>query len=134
VHPLKESVTVMLENHALVEVMVSELISTKTAAGHSCSTCGGCTTKRRASAEEDNARTRDANKRRGSQGSPAPASPVPVGPVPSEEDLEEELGETGIDTDAAPGTGPADSPRRKRRRRNRNRNDKGGEHKGGRSE
>ena len=57
VHPLKESVTVMLENHALVEVTVSELISSKTAAGHSCSTCGGCTTKRRASAEEDNART-----------------------------------------------------------------------------
>ncbi len=32
IHPLKETVTVMLENHALVEVAVAELISTKTAA------------------------------------------------------------------------------------------------------
>jgi cell fate regulator YaaT (PSP1 superfamily) len=55
IHPLKESVTVMLENHALVEVPVAELISTKAGSGHSCSTCGGCTTKRRAGAEEDNA-------------------------------------------------------------------------------
>jgi cell fate regulator YaaT (PSP1 superfamily) len=58
IHPLKETVTVMLENQALVEVAVSELISTKSASGSSCSTCGGCTVKRRASAEEDNARIR----------------------------------------------------------------------------
>ncbi|MBW7883073.1 MAG: stage 0 sporulation family protein [Caldilineaceae bacterium] len=58
IHPLKETVTVMLENHALVEVPVGELISSKTASGHSCSTCGGCTAKRRASAAEDNARVR----------------------------------------------------------------------------
>lgn len=64
IHPLKESVTVMLENHALVEVLVAELISTKTASGHSCSTCGGCTSKRRAGAEEDNARIRAENARR----------------------------------------------------------------------
>ncbi|MBE2240200.1 MAG: stage 0 sporulation family protein [Caldilineaceae bacterium] len=64
IHPLKESVTVMLENHALVEVPVAELISTKSASGHSCSTCGGCTTKRRASAEEDNARARAESDRR----------------------------------------------------------------------
>jgi cell fate regulator YaaT (PSP1 superfamily) len=47
IHPLKESVTVMLENHALVEVPVAELISTKAGSGHSCSTCGGCTTSAR---------------------------------------------------------------------------------------
>jgi cell fate regulator YaaT (PSP1 superfamily) len=64
IHPLKESVTVMLENHALVEVLVAELIGTKTASGHSCSTCGGCTSKRRAGAEEDNARIRAENARR----------------------------------------------------------------------
>lgn len=58
IHPLKETVTVMLENQALIEVAVSELISTKSAGGSSCSTCGGCTVKRRASAEEDNARIR----------------------------------------------------------------------------
>ena len=58
IHPLKESVTVMLENHAFVEVSVSELVSSKTASGHGCSTCGGCTVKRRAGAEEDNARAR----------------------------------------------------------------------------
>lgn len=117
IHPLKESVTVMLENHALVEVAVAELISTKSAAGHSCSTCGGCTTKRRASAEEDNARARaEAAKRR-----PAAA------PAPSEDEVEEDLGEVGIDADAPPGTAPGDGQRRKRRRRNRNRNERGGE-------
>ena len=47
IHPLKETVTVMLENHALVEVAVAELITSKSAAGHGCSTCGGCTVKRR---------------------------------------------------------------------------------------
>jgi cell fate regulator YaaT (PSP1 superfamily) len=110
IHPLKETVTVMLENHALVEVPVSELISTKSAAGHSCSTCGGCTTKRRASAEEDNARAKaEAAKRRQA--------------APSEEEAEEELGEVGIDADAPPGTAPGDSQRRKRRRR-RNRNER----------
>jgi hypothetical protein len=127
IHPLKETVTVMLENHALVEVAVSELISTKTAAGHSCSTCGGCTTKRRASAEEDNARVRDAQKRRSGQGTPPQAAPGTASSVPSEEEVEEDLDEVGIETDAAPGTGPADSPRRRRRRRNR----KGDKNKGG---
>jgi cell fate regulator YaaT (PSP1 superfamily) len=112
IHPLKETVTVMLENHALVEFPVTELISTKSAAGHSCSTCGGCTTKRRASAEEDNARARaEANKRRS-----APPS------VPPEEAVEADLDDVGIDADAPAGTAPGDSQRRKRRRR-RNRND-----------
>jgi cell fate regulator YaaT (PSP1 superfamily) len=58
IHPLKETVTVILENQALAEFAVSELISTKTASGASCSTCGGCTTKRRAGAAEDNAKLR----------------------------------------------------------------------------
>ena len=57
-HPLKETVTVMLENLALAEFAIAELISTKSTAGGSCGTCGGCTVKRRAGAEEDNARTR----------------------------------------------------------------------------
>lgn len=57
IHPLKESVTVMLENKAFAEFAVTELIANKTTGG-GCSTCGGCTVKRRASAEEDNARIR----------------------------------------------------------------------------
>ncbi len=58
VHPLKESVTVMLENMALTEFSVSDLMSSKSSSGGSCSTCGGCTAKRRASADADNARLR----------------------------------------------------------------------------
>lgn len=58
IHPLKETVTVFLENKALSEFAISELISTKSAGASGCSTCGGCTVKRRASAEEDNARMR----------------------------------------------------------------------------
>jgi len=113
VHPLKESVTVMLENHALVEFAVADLIATKSAAGHGCSTCGGCTVKRRASAEEDNARIRgerEAARRRQQASSPASASA-------GEEEVEDDLGEVGIDSDAPPGTAPGDSQRRKRRRR-----------------
>lgn len=64
-HPLKESVTVMLESNALVEFQISELVSNKTKSGDSCSTCGGCTAKRRASAEEDNAKARRRSSRRG---------------------------------------------------------------------
>jgi cell fate regulator YaaT (PSP1 superfamily) len=55
VHPLKESVTVMLENMALAEFAVMDLISNKSSSGGSCGTCGGCTVKRRSTAEEDNA-------------------------------------------------------------------------------
>jgi cell fate regulator YaaT (PSP1 superfamily) len=58
IHPLKETVTVMLENKAFAEFSVSELIANKTTSGGGCSTCGGCTVKRRASAEEDNDRIR----------------------------------------------------------------------------
>ncbi len=58
VHPLKESVTVMLENMVLAEFTVEELIASKSGSGGSCGTCGGCTVKRHAGAEADNARTR----------------------------------------------------------------------------
>ncbi|RIK40817.1 MAG: stage 0 sporulation protein [Chloroflexi bacterium] len=58
VHPLKESVTVMLENMALTEFAVADLVSSKSSSGGGCSTCGGCTAKRRAGAEADNARIR----------------------------------------------------------------------------
>lgn len=56
-HPLKETVTVLLESNAIAEFAVGELISSKSSSGSGCSTCGGCTVKRRASAEEDNARS-----------------------------------------------------------------------------
>jgi cell fate regulator YaaT (PSP1 superfamily) len=76
IHPLKESVTVMLENHVLAEFAAGDLISTKSAAGQSCSTCGGCTVKRRSAAEEDNARLRaEAVKRKQPRGD-KPAHPA----------------------------------------------------------
>lgn len=58
VHPIKESVTVMLENQVYAEFDVSELLTSKSSSGSGCNTCGGCTAKRRASAGEDNARSR----------------------------------------------------------------------------
>ncbi len=58
IHPLKETVTVVLENKAYAEFGVAELIVNKSSGGSGCSTCGGCTVKRRASAEEDNERIR----------------------------------------------------------------------------
>ncbi|MCE7984468.1 MAG: stage 0 sporulation protein [Caldilinea sp. CFX5] len=57
-HPLKETVTVLLESNAIAEFAVGELIASKSSSGSGCSTCGGCTVKRRAGAEEDNARVR----------------------------------------------------------------------------
>ncbi|MCB0110748.1 MAG: hypothetical protein KDE53_32740, partial [Caldilineaceae bacterium] len=57
-HPLKETVTVFLESNAIAEFTVDELLSTKSTSGNSCSTCGGCTAKRRAGADDDNARSR----------------------------------------------------------------------------
>lgn len=59
IHPLKETVTVWLESAVLAEFAVADLISSKTAAGASCSTCGGCTVKRRSTAEEDNKKYRE---------------------------------------------------------------------------
>lgn len=55
-HPLKESVTVLLENKVMAEFGLDDLISGKS--GGSCGSCGGCTVKRRASAEEDNEKIR----------------------------------------------------------------------------
>ncbi len=79
IHPLKESVTVMLENHALVEVAVTDLISTRSASGQSCSTCGGCTAKRRAGADEDNAKMRaEAAKRKQKKGGEHPQDAPPA--------------------------------------------------------
>ena len=71
IHPLKETVTVMLENKALSEFAVADLISSKSASGASCSTCGGCTVKRRAGAEEDNARIRQQRAAEAGQGGEA---------------------------------------------------------------
>jgi len=64
VHPLKETVTVYLETRAFAEFSVSELITNKPENGDGCGTCGGCTVKRRASAAEDNERTRKAARRK----------------------------------------------------------------------
>jgi cell fate regulator YaaT (PSP1 superfamily) len=113
IHPLKETVTVMLENHVLVEMAASELISGKTAAGHSCSTCGGCTTKRRASAAEDNTRlrTEQGRARPGSKGRDAGEGP----------EADEKSGrKEGVEPDERPG-----GEGRRRRRRNRGRSDGG---------
>jgi cell fate regulator YaaT (PSP1 superfamily) len=60
IHPLKETVTVLLQSSVLSEFAVTDLITSKSASGAGCSTCGGCTVKRRAGAEEDNARARRA--------------------------------------------------------------------------
>jgi len=56
-HPLKESVTVYLQNDVMAEFLVDELIGGKKSGG-SCGSCGGCTVKRRAAAEEDNEQIR----------------------------------------------------------------------------
>jgi len=106
IHPLKESVTVMLENHALVEVAVAELISSKSSSGHGCSTCGGCTAKRRAGAEEDNARTRSEAARR--KGKKPGERAHPAEPAAATEQPE-------------PSHGSDDSGARRKRKRRRNR-------------
>jgi cell fate regulator YaaT (PSP1 superfamily) len=98
IHPLKETVTVMLENKALAEFAVTELIVNKSSSGNSCGTCGGCTVKRRASAEEDNIRTQQQ--------------------LDSPQDGEqEELAE--LDEPEAANPGDDRKPRRRRRRRDR---------------
>jgi cell fate regulator YaaT (PSP1 superfamily) len=106
VHPLKESVTVMLENSVLAEFAVTELITSKSSSGGSCGTCGGCTVKRRASAEEDNAKVR---KQMAAQAREEIVAAEDV----DEEDAEGDLSEGGESTgDAAGGK----SKRRRRRR------------------
>jgi cell fate regulator YaaT (PSP1 superfamily) len=92
VHPLKETVTVMLENMALSEFAVGDLITSK-GSGGGCSTCGGCTVKRRASAEEDNARLRQQMAARAEQRTEIEP---PSGPaVPMEEEESDEVAGTG---------------------------------------
>lgn len=65
-HPLKETVTVLLESNAIAEFTVDELLSTKSSSGGSCSTCGGCTAKRRASANERPNQPRNAKRKESS--------------------------------------------------------------------
>ena len=60
VHPLTETVTVMLPNMVLGEFPIADLISSKTSSGSGCSTCGGCTVKRRAGAKADSSAGKDA--------------------------------------------------------------------------
>ncbi len=104
VHPLKESVTVMLENMVLAEFAVTDLITSKSSSGGSCGTCGGCTVKRRASAEEDNALLR---KQQAAARAAAQEAEV-------EEGEEEESGE-------AEGNAAGSKSKRRRRRRTRQR-------------
>ena len=76
VHPLKESVTVALENQVLTEFSISELLTSKSSgSGSSCSTCGGCTSKRRAGADKANARVRQHRSGRNSKQTDAAESP-----------------------------------------------------------
>ena len=111
VHPLKETVTVLLEGQVYAEYNVADLISSKTAAGASCSTCGGCTTKRRAGAEEDNKRYKElkAQQDAAAQGAAQPASaplPPPVEARPAADSTEGGSGEQ---------TGNGKKKRRRRR-------------------
>lgn len=74
-HPLREAVTVMLENQVLTEFQIADLLTSKSNSSSGCSTCGGCTTKRRAGAAEDNAKVlaeRESSQKRGK--SPAKTS------------------------------------------------------------
>jgi cell fate regulator YaaT (PSP1 superfamily) len=112
VHPLKESVTVMLENSVLAEFAVTELISSKSSSGGSCGTCGGCTVKRRASAEEDNALLRKQMAARAREDAESGAV--------DEEDEEGELDESGAEA-TADATTPGGRSKRRRRRRPRQR-------------
>jgi hypothetical protein len=72
IHPLKETVTVILENMVLSEFAVSELISSKSG-GASCGRCGGCTVKRRAGADEDNEEMRQTKPETESTSKPSPS-------------------------------------------------------------
>jgi cell fate regulator YaaT (PSP1 superfamily) len=105
IHPLKETVTVLLENQAYAEFAVGDLISSKTASGASCSTCGGCTVKRRSSAEEDNRRMRE------QRNASAARSEAPARSETPQEGAAE-AGETGSEA----GAGPRSQKRRRRRR------------------
>jgi hypothetical protein len=73
IHPLKETVTVMLENMVLSEFAVSELISSKSG-GAGCGSCGGCTVKRRAGAEKDNEKMLQTKPEAAAKSEPSPSS------------------------------------------------------------
>ena len=104
VHPLKESVTVMLENMVLAEFVVSDLISNKSSSGGSCGTCGGCTVKRRASAEEDNAQVR---------------KQIAARPPREEVEIQAEADDSEVEDDAASGGSKGKRRRRRRPRQHR---------------
>jgi cell fate regulator YaaT (PSP1 superfamily) len=113
VHPLKESVTVMLENSVLAEFSVTELISSKSSSGGSCGTCGGCTVKRRASAEEDNARLRQQMAARARE-------EAETDDMAEDEEGDGDSGDAGIDSAGDVAT-PGGRGKRRRRRRPRQR-------------
>jgi cell fate regulator YaaT (PSP1 superfamily) len=110
IHPLKETVTVMLESKALTEFSVTELISSKTSSGSGCSTCGGCTVKRRAGAEEDNARIRQQQPDR----PPTERQQTTVQRKQNEPSAEEQEGQENTTSQTT------DAPKRQRRRRRTN--------------
>jgi cell fate regulator YaaT (PSP1 superfamily) len=113
VHPIKESVTVMLENMVLAEFTVSELITNKSSSGGSCGTCGGCTVKRRASAEEDNAQLRK-------QMAPHAGEEAEAQDEEDGEEVESDLSESSAESASdAPGSGGKGKRRRRRRPRQR---------------
>ena len=103
-HPLKESVTVLLESGVMTEFSMDELLASKTSSGAGCSTCGGCTVKRRASADADNERIRQERVEQAGDSADLGDSPDT-----------EESGQAGKD-----GSG-GDGRRRRRRRPNRRR-------------
>jgi cell fate regulator YaaT (PSP1 superfamily) len=116
VHPLKESVTVMLENSVLAEFTVSELITSKGSSGGGCSTCGGCTVKRRASAEEDNALIRK------QMASRVPAEAEVEAGEDEDADVEGEAADGSTEgAEGADATGAGGKSKRRRRRRPRQR-------------
>ena len=96
IHPLKESVTVSLENQVLADFAISELLTgKKRSSDSSCGSCGGCTTKRRAGAGKDNARVRQQRADRRKKQKPAGKS----------------------NARPAPSDGRKERPKRRRRRR-----------------
>ncbi len=113
VHPLKETVTVLLEGQVFAEFGIADLISSKTAAGGSCSTCGGCTTKRRAGAEEDNKRYKEQKAQSEQSAAPQAAAAAPQEP-PAPQGKAADAGESAeVDGSVQPSGGK----RRRRRRR-----------------
>jgi cell fate regulator YaaT (PSP1 superfamily) len=116
VHPLKETVTVMLENSVMTEFNVADLITNKSSSGASCGTCGGCTVKRRAGAEEDNAQLRKGMAARARNERPTPVEGNLDAAAETGDDEEEAIGDTSSE---AAGDGGKTKRRRRRRPRQR---------------